>query len=77
MINAEDNEKFVPLVGFECRGLEPVEFRPGVGFIVEGTGGQIWEDVDMSESDWCEFEESTGQSLGIYEIESKFEVHKR
>eukprot|EP00210_Caulerpa_lentillifera_P001403 g1348.t1 len=77
VITSDDSDEFVPLIGFECRGLEPVEFRPGVGFIVEGTGGQTWEEVDLSESDWCEFEEATGQSVGIYEIESKFQLRKR
>lgn len=34
-------------MGFECRGLEPVSYQPGV-FIVKSRGGQTFE-ADLSE----------------------------
>ena len=39
--------QFVPMMGFECRGLEPVSYKPDV-FIVKSRGGQIFE-ADLSE----------------------------
>lgn len=39
--------QFVPLMGFECRGLEPVSYQPGV-FIVKSKGGATFE-ADLSE----------------------------
>lgn len=39
--------QFVPVMGFECRGLEPVSYRPDV-FIVKSKGGQTFE-ADLSE----------------------------
>jgi hypothetical protein len=34
-------------MGFECRGLEPVSYKPGM-FIVKSKGGQTFE-ADLSE----------------------------
>ena len=35
------------------------------------------EDVDLSDLDWCDFDEGEGVSVGIYEVESMFEVHRK
>lgn len=37
----------VPIMGFECRGLEPVAYTPGV-FIVKSKSGASYE-ADLSE----------------------------
>lgn len=39
--------QFVPIMGFECRGLEPVSYQPET-FIVKSKGGQTFE-ADLSE----------------------------
>lgn len=39
--------QFVPIMGFECRGLEPIAYKPDV-FIVKSKGGQTFE-ADLSE----------------------------
>ena len=35
------------MMGFECRGLEPISYKPDV-FFVKSRGGQIFE-ADLSE----------------------------
>ncbi|GMH39908.1 hypothetical protein BSKO_07812 [Bryopsis sp. KO-2023] len=72
-----DNGEFVPMIGFECRGVEPIAYRPEDGFLVESTGGKRFEDVDISEKDWCDFDEDAGVPVGVYELESEFRVHKK
>ena len=37
--------------------------------------GQKFHDVDLSD-DWVEYDEKLGESLGVYELEWKFEVHR-
>jgi hypothetical protein len=73
---SEDHGKFVPIIGFECRGLEPVDWRPEDGFIVKAPSGTVWEDVDLSEKEWADYDEKSGESVSIMELEWEFRVHK-
>lgn len=68
-----DAGKFKTIVAFDCRGIEPVEFSPRSGWIVESSeNGQKFEDVDLSEDDWVEYDQKNAISVGIYEFESNF-----
>ncbi|KAJ6647188.1 RUN domain-containing protein 1 [Pseudolycoriella hygida] len=59
---ADDSEKFKTIVCFDCRGVEPVKFSPRTGWIVKCTeNGQTFEDVDLSEDDWVEYDEKNKQ----------------
>ena len=76
VVTGEDSGEYVPFVGFECRGLEPVSWSPESGYKITSTGGSaVYEDVDLSD-DWVEYDEEGGQSVGVYSIEYKFEVHR-
>ena len=72
----DDNEKFVPMIAFDCRGIEPIAFHPmGGEFIVESEGGMSFEDdVDLSEGDWADYDGDNDISVSISEFESKFEA---
>jgi hypothetical protein len=50
--------------------------HPQDGWLVASTAGKKFEDVDLSEKEWCDFDDKGNQSVGIYEFESKFEVHR-
>lgn len=68
-----DAGKFKTIVSFDCRGVEPVEFSPRTGWIVKASdGGQTFEDVDLSDDDWVEYDNKNKVSIGIYEFESNF-----
>jgi len=73
----DDNQSFVPVLALECRGIEPLTFYPmGSEFIVESEGGVTFsgEDVDLSEGDWADYDETNDQSVSISDFESKFET---
>ena len=49
-VNADtDTGGWVPVVGFDCRGLEPVGFHAENGWKVVTTGGTVFEDVDLGD----------------------------
>lgn len=51
--NAEENEKFKITVEFECRGFEPVDFKPQAGFAVEDIESRtIFSYINLQEKDW-------------------------
>lgn len=70
--SADDSEKFKTIVCFDCRGVEPVKFSPRSGWIVKCTDGQTFDDVDLSEDDWVEYDEKSKQDVGVYSFESQF-----
>jgi hypothetical protein len=43
---------------------------------VESSGGKKFEDVNLEEKEWCDFDEKKDVPVGIYEVESRFERHK-
>lgn len=71
-MTAKDSGMFVPVLALECLGLEPYAFHPmGKEFIVTNKAGVIFDEVDLSEGTWREYELSTG-STTIENFESKF-----
>ncbi|XP_067626428.1 UPF0587 protein CG4646 [Eurosta solidaginis] len=69
----DDAGKFKAIVVFDCRGVEPVEFSPRAGWIVHSAeNGQKFEDVDLSEDDWVEYDQKNKNSVGVYEFASQF-----
>lgn len=69
----DDQGKFKTLVIFDCRGIEPTEFTPGEDWIVKAEeSGKIFDNVNLTEKEWVEYDEKSQQSVGIYEFESRF-----
>jgi len=46
------------------------------GFVVQTLGKKVFTDVDLSEGEWVEFDDKLNDSVGIYGVESKWELHK-
>ena len=44
--------------------------------MVTSSRGSKWEDVDLKEKEWTEFCEKANESVGIYNFESKLELHR-
>ncbi|XP_009459612.1 PREDICTED: UPF0587 protein C1orf123 homolog [Nipponia nippon] len=53
--------------------LEPVDFQPQAGFAAEGAeSGTPFNDINLLEKDWNDYDEKTKESVGIYEVTHKF-----
>lgn len=73
----EDAGKYKTIVTFDCRGIEPTQFTPGDGWIAKvEESGKLFENINLSEKEWVEYDEKSKQSVGIYEFESKFVTTK-
>lgn len=69
----DDAESFKTIVTFDCRGAEPYEFSPRIGWVVTATSqGQVFHHVDLSKDDWVDYDEKNRQTVGIYDFTSKF-----
>ncbi|DBB17979.1 hypothetical protein WJX82_000373 [Trebouxia sp. C0006] len=73
---AQDDRQFVSIIGFECRGMDIINWHPEDGFRVESTSGQVFDNVDLSDAEWVDYDEKLGESVGIMELEHKFVKHK-
>lgn len=77
-VTSDDHGSFVPLVGFDCRGVEPIAWYPKDEFIAVGSSGQVWnEGVDLSELEWYEYDQKSGESVSITGLEYEFRVMKK
>ncbi|WAR23774.1 CZIB-like protein, partial [Mya arenaria] len=73
--NAEDSNHFKTIVVFDCRGVEPIDFSPRIGFTAEGEeSGTPFPEVSLTEGEWAEYDEKQKEPVGVSEIEHKF-VH--
>lgn len=75
-ITGDDGNTFVPFAAFECRGLEPYAWHPESGYRVTSAGGSaVFDDVDLTD-DWADYDADGEQSVGVFQVEYKFQVHK-
>ncbi|XP_045157646.2 CXXC motif containing zinc binding protein-like [Mercenaria mercenaria] len=71
--NADNSNQFKTMVVFDCRGVEPTDFSPRVGFTAEGEETRTpFPEVSLTEGDWNEYDEKKGEPVSITEIEHKF-----
>ncbi|CAL5431816.1 unnamed protein product [Camellia sinensis] len=69
--------KHTPLMLFDCRGYEPVEFLFGSGWKVESLKGTKFDDVDLSEGEFAEYDEKGECPVTISNLHAVFNVVKQ
>lgn len=69
----DDTGKWVSVLGLECRGIVPTSWKVGRDFVAESTGGHFFEDVDLTDGDWAEYDEENDASVSITNVECKLE----
>eukprot|EP00163_Fabomonas_tropica_P003397 TRINITY_DN1289_c0_g1_i1.p1 TRINITY_DN1289_c0_g1~~TRINITY_DN1289_c0_g1_i1.p1 ORF type:complete len:164 (-),score=40.29 TRINITY_DN1289_c0_g1_i1:137-628(-) len=75
MYTGDDAGKFVPLASFEFRGVEPVGWDAGEGFKCKSSeSSHTFTGIDMSEGEWCDYDDDGDVPVGIYSPEAEF-VH--
>ncbi|XP_031250287.1 CXXC motif containing zinc binding protein-like [Pistacia vera] len=77
-LTQEDSEsgKYCPMMLFDCRGYEPVDYIFGGGWKVESIAGTKYEAVDLSGGDFAEYDEKGECPVMISNLRSKFDVVK-
>jgi Eukaryotic protein of unknown function (DUF866) len=64
-----------PILCCECRGLEPTTYYPGSEFTIKSTGGTSFtEDIDLSDTDWTEYDADHDVPVALSQIEFKWEA---
>lgn len=69
----ENGGGWVPVLGLECRGIVPIAWHVGRDFIAEASSGKFFEDVDLSEGDWADYDEDGDAAVSITNVETKVE----
>ena len=60
------------VAAFECRGVEPIGWHPGDEFVVVCESGTEFAGVDMGEGEWYEYDEKSGESVGVVNLSWEF-----
>ncbi|EIE85560.1 hypothetical protein RO3G_10270 [Rhizopus delemar RA 99-880] len=75
--NIEQNGKFQQIAQFDCRGLELVDFQPRDSWFAKGAESDtVFNDIDLSEGEWAEYDEKSGEPVGISDIKVEFRKEK-
>lgn len=75
--SAEKNNQYQTIVKFDCRGLEPVNFEPRVGWKCVGSeSGTLFDEIDLNETVWADYDERVAQPVEITDISIQFVVAK-
>lgn len=69
----ESSGEWVAVLALECRGVVPVRWQVSRDFIAESAGGHYFEDVDLSEGDWAEYDEENDLAVSVTNVECKVE----
>jgi hypothetical protein len=67
--SSNDSGNWKLIIGFECRGLEPTKWIPGIDFNILTSSGKIFENVDLTEKDWAEYDEENDLSITVTNLE--------
>eukprot|EP01100_Stratorugosa_tubuloviscum_P006222 TRINITY_DN2694_c0_g1_i4.p1 TRINITY_DN2694_c0_g1~~TRINITY_DN2694_c0_g1_i4.p1 ORF type:complete len:172 (-),score=58.30 TRINITY_DN2694_c0_g1_i4:329-844(-) len=68
----ENCSNFVPIAVLDCRGLQPTVFQPTSGFIGESISCSKKFEIDLSEGDFCEYDQDSNESLTIFNAQGRF-----
>ncbi|CAA6672818.1 unnamed protein product [Spirodela intermedia] len=76
-LELSEAQALVPLMVFECRGFEPIEFVFADGWKAKSTSGTAYE-IDLSQGDFAEYDEDGGCPVSLSNLEARFKVvHKK
>ena len=68
--------EFQAVLAIESRGAEPFEWKPTGFYTAETKDEKIFDNVDIKDGDWCDFDEDASCSVGIYNAETKIEIYR-
>ncbi|KAL0094459.1 hypothetical protein J3Q64DRAFT_1714319 [Phycomyces blakesleeanus] len=69
--------EFQKIATFDCRGLELVDFSPRESWVAKGIESDTkFEDIDLLEGEWAEYDDKSNEPVGISDIEIKFKKEK-
>ncbi|CAO3650444.1 unnamed protein product [Cunninghamella echinulata] len=69
--------EFQKIAVFDVRGLEMVDFSPREPWSAKGTeSGTPFEEIDLTEQEWADYDEKSNEPVGISNIEVQFKKEK-
>lgn len=71
--SSDSSGQFQPFLVIECRGLEFTGFDPrGIWKCVGQESGTKFDEVDLEDREWTDYDEKASVPVGIMEIEAKW-----
>ena len=54
----------------ECRGCEPLTWAAADGWTVKSSGGTEFEDVDLNDGEWADYDEDHDESVAVFTVDT-------
>ena len=65
--------EFQPILAVECRGAQPFEWTPTGFYVAHAPSGTTFDQVDLQDGDWCDFDADADCSVGVFNVAWKWE----
>lgn len=75
-IEDSESQEFAPLMLFDCRGFELVEFYFKDGWVAESISGTKYKEINFLDGDFVEYDEKGECPVGISDLKHRFVVTK-
>lgn len=72
--DSSETGKYAPLMVFDCRGFEPMDFAFSSGWKAESMEGTKFEDIELSGGDFAEYDEKGECPVMISNVRAMFKV---
>ena len=69
----QDDGKYIMIVGFESRGFDLVSWDIRSGWQITSACSSLkFEDVDLSEKEWYDYDENANETISVTDIQYRF-----
>lgn len=68
VVGYKDSENFQKIAEIDARGIRVVSWKATRGLNVKCESGTVFEDINIEDADWVEYDEQAGGLIGVYEI---------
>ena len=66
------NNEWQTILAMDCRGIQPTHYLPSIDFNVITNSGKVFEDVDLTDKEWTEYDDENDEPITIMNIEGRF-----
>ena len=75
IVKYKNSESFQKIAQVDARGAKVLAWRATRGINAVCESGTIFEDINIEEADWVEYDEQAARLVGIYEITTGIDIN--
>lgn len=74
---SDTSGEFGTVLVLDCRGVAPDSFQFMDRWVATSAGGAEFDDVDLTDGEWADYDEENDAAVSIMDLESQFAVAEK